>query len=93
LPRTHACRLKGPAAQTVEADLRFESVPMTLLRRIEVRARPSLGQTAWHAVDAPANHSFVAARGRFPYKRAWRACCNDAVMTAPQGDLEQDRKP
>ena len=48
-----------------------------------MRPRTPFAQTAWHAVDAPANHSFDAARGPNPYKRTERACCNDAVMAAP----------
>jgi len=48
----------------------------SLLQRIQVHARPAGGRTAWHAVGGPANHSFNAARHRFPYKPAWRACCN-----------------
>jgi 2-haloacid dehalogenase len=62
-----------------------------LPRRNEVRARPARGHTAWHAADAPANRSFAAAPGRFPYKAAWRACCNDAVMTTPPAPQNRTR--
>jgi hypothetical protein len=58
-----------------------KACPSTSPRRTEVHGRTPKGQTARHAVAAPANRSFGSGGTAFPYIPRATACCNHFVMS------------